>query len=211
MTKQTYFRNPCKTSSIPYWKLIHITIPKNVVVVHNSKFEYNRYTDYIDQKYFRLIHRLKEIKYAMLNDDYYIRTLNLASEIDNLVRMINDSYHDIKVDQAQVLSWTKSPVFDSYLWIGAFEKNGDKMIGSGIAEIDNQMKEGILEWIQILPTHQGKGIGKSIVNELLNRMRNKVKFVTVSGRLDNPSNPMELYKHCCFTGNDIWHVLTKKE
>ena len=71
-------------------------------------------------------------------------------------------------------------------------------------------KEGVLEWIQVSPNYRGKGLGKFIVRELRWRMRDKAEFVTVSGRVDNPSHPDILYKRCGFSNEEIWHVLRKK-
>ena len=45
-----------------------------------------------------------------------------------------------------------------------------------------------------------------IFNELLSRMKDKVKFVTVSGRLNNKTNPLALYKNCGFINKQIWNV-----
>lgn len=49
------------------------------------------------------------------------------------------------------------------------------------------------------------------LNELLWRMKEKVDFVTVSGKSDNKTNPEGLYRSCGFTGNDLWHILKLKE
>lgn len=38
----------------------------------------------------------------------------------------------------------------------------------------------------------------------------KSDFVTVSGKVDNDTKPEFLYRKCGFTGEDIWHILTKK-
>lgn len=38
----------------------------------------------------------------------------------------------------------------------------------GIANFDSELKEGSLEWIQVMPNDRGSGIGQVIVNELLN-------------------------------------------
>ena len=58
--------------------------------------------------------------------------------------------------------------------------------------------------------YRGKGIGKFIVNELLQRMKDKASFVTVSGQVNNSTNPQALYRKCGFEGNDIWHIMHKK-
>ena len=74
---------------------------------------------------------------------------------------------------------------------------------------DSEIKEGILEWIQVSPEYRGVGLGKFIVNELLWRMKDKAEFVTVSGKADNPTNPRNLYIACGFSGEEIWHVMRK--
>ena len=52
----------------------------------------------------------------------------------------------------------------------------------GIAEIDRNVPEGSLEWIQVLPSIKGKGLGKVLVLELLHRLKARADFTTVSGR-----------------------------
>ena len=42
-------------------------------------------------------------------------------------------------------------------------------------------------------------------------MQGIAEFATVSGKVNNPTNPESLYRKCGFTGNDIWHILTLKE
>jgi hypothetical protein len=39
----------------------------------------------------------------------------------------------------------------------------------------------------------------------------KADFVTVSGRVDNRTNPERLYRRCGFEGNDVWCVLTMQD
>jgi len=41
-------------------------------------------------------------------------------------------------------------------------------------------------------------------------MIGKANFVTVSGEVDNSTNPEALYRKCGFIGDDIWHIMTKK-
>ena len=82
-----------------------------------------------------------------------------------------------------------------------------KMAASGVAEFDEVCREGIIEWVQVLPEYRGRGLGKKIVDVLLNRLKSiGASFVTVSGNLDNTSNPLELYRKCGFTGDDIWYI-----
>ena len=41
-------------------------------------------------------------------------------------------------------------------------------------------------------------------------MKGIADFATVSGKVDNETNPEALYRKCGFVGNDVWHILHKK-
>jgi FR47-like protein. len=127
-----------------------------------------------------------------------------------LLVFINCCYkgYDIKADD--VLRWTKYPVFDNDLWVFICEKSSSIPVALGIADFDSDIKEGSLEWIQVLPEKRGMGFGQKIVCELLSRLNKKAKFVTVSGECENPSNPEKLYRKCGFAGNDVWCVSRAK-
>lgn len=207
MLLKEYLENPCRKSSIPYWKTKEINIPSNMKIVHQNNFE-NRYLiDYRDEKYFRLIHYLDDIK-DNSSQGYSIKTAEV-SDIPLIVEIINKSYSDLSVSCEQIISYTKTQVYDKDLWILVYENRTNQIAGCGIADFDCEAKEGILEWIQVLPEYRGKKIGTMIVNELLNRMK-RADFATVSGKTDNHTNPERLYRSCGFVGNDIWHILTLK-
>ena len=91
------------------------------------------------------------------------------------------------------------------------EKATGNFIGCGMADYDSEAKELILEWIQVLPEYRGKKIGQLIVTELLFRMKDIAVFATVSGKVDNETNPEALYRKCGFAGNDLWHILHKNK
>lgn len=127
------------------------------------------------------------------------------------VDIINASYSDLTVTIAQLKSYLNTPVYNPDLWILLKDKRANKFIVGGIADYDKETCELIIEWIQILPDYRKKGYGQIIVNNLLSRMEGIARFATVSGNVDNPTNPEKLYRKCGFTGNDIWHILTKKQ
>ena len=206
--KHAYINNPCGTYSIPYWKQMHIQIQENMKIMHDREFEEGLLLVYNDEKYFRLSHDLKDIP-QVTSDEYRIETATV-DDIPLVQELINRSYQDLSVSCEQLLSYTKSEVYDEKLWIIVSEKLTNKPVACGIAELDKELKEGVLEWIQVLPEYRGKKLGQLLVNELLTRLQGKADFVTVSGKVDNATKPERLYRKCGFTGKDIWHVLTKK-
>lgn len=216
ISKEKYLINPCRLLAIPYWKEKNLTLPDNMKVV-NDKDLINSYElnnsykeEYDEELFFRLIHNLESVNSINLSANFTIGTIDISTQLEDVVDTINNCYTHIGVNLDKVKEWTKSIVFDNNLWVYIKEIQTNKIVALGIAEIDKDVKEGSLEWIQVLPEYHGKGLGQTIVNEILNRMKGKAIFVTVSGEVDNKTNPEALYRKCGFTGDDIWHIMTKK-
>ena len=208
ITLTEYLNNPCGSLSVPYWKAENIVIPPDMKILHDNDFSAEILSDYIDEKYFRLYHNLKEIA-KVITDDFEITTA-VRKDIKAVVRIINGSYTDISVNKELIKSYTKTPVYNENLWVMVKERTTGKFVGCGLADYDSEAKELVLEWIQVLPQYRGKKIGQLIVTELLFRMKGVADFATVSGKVDNATNPEALYRKCGFTGNDVWHILHKK-
>lgn len=66
-----------------------------------------------------------------------------------------------------------------------------------------------MEWIQVLPPFRRRGYGQAVVCELLSRAQGRARFATVSGKVNDPNAPEGLYRKCGFTGNDVWHIITR--
>lgn len=206
-----YLKDPCGTYALPFWKEIKLKLPGNMKVIHEKYFEDSDLMGHSDTTYFRLIHHLENIEAVELKSNYEIKTVEISSEVDDIIYIINNSYDDIKVNKIQVEGWAKESVYDENLWVFILDRLRKKPIALGIADFDHEVKEGSLEWIQVLPDYRGQGVGQVVVNELLIRLREKAAFVTVSGKCDNETKPEKLYRKCGFEGNDIWHVMRVKE
>lgn len=206
--KSDYLENPCGLTSIPYWKYVRVSIPDGMAIVHNKDFNDELYKNYIDEPYFRLYHNLKDINSFDSNEVDVIQCT--PKTIGEFVNLINDSYSDIKVTLQQIEGYCKIPVYYPDLWIFIKDKKTANIVGGGIGDFDQDTGEMILEWIQVLPKYRRRGYGQLIVNYMLAKMVGIARFATVSGKVNNPNKPENLYRKCGFTGNDIWHILTKK-
>ena len=155
--------------------------------------------------YFRLIRRQDETGSRLLvPTGFSIVEVNIQQEHEQVARFIGQCYQDIHPTADTVLGWSRHPTFDPALWIWVFDNAKGVPAGLGIAEIDTEISEGSLEWIQLLPDYRGMGLGKVIVQELLFRLGKRVRFTTVAGEIENKTNPEALYRSCGFIGNDIW-------
>ena len=205
--KEDYLNDPCRASSIPYWKAMTINVPDGMKIVHNAEYNAEVYADYLDEPYFRLRHDLCDLQAQVLPEGCSV----CEASLEEYAAHINSCYDSECVTEAELANYTKRSVYDADLWMAVREEHTGEIVATGIAELDNEMGEGILEWIQVSEAHRGRGLGSYIVNGLLHRMKGKVEFATVSGRCNNPAKPELLYRKCGFIGSDIWHILRKQQ
>ena len=205
ITKEEYLKNPCGVRSIPYWKAKSITIPDGMIILHQYEYDKAQYQHYIDEPYFRLIHDLKGLAKPVLPQGYSLCTASLSEYAAH----ISSCYEGIGITEEELRSYTTRPVYDTALWLAVKDDQTGNIVATGIAELDREIGEGILEWIQVSQDYRRKGLGRYIVSELLWRMKGKAGFATVSGQCNNATNPEGVYRKCGFTGKDVWHILRK--
>ena len=205
ITKVQYLADPCATASIPYWKAKSITVPEGMLILHCAEFDAEKYTEYVDEPYFRLKHDLQGLSAPVLPDGFSI--CNATPEDFEL--HINKCYNGIGVSAEELRRYAERPVCNPALWLAVKADRTGEIVASGIAELDREIGEGVLEWIQVSKEYRGCGMGSFVVLELLWRMKNLAKFATVSGQCENLTNPEALYRRCGFKGNDVWHILRK--
>ena len=160
------------------------------------------------EAYFRLIHKGSPPGYNC-PPGFVLADVDPGVEIQAVAALIRACYSDMQIDMDTVLSWLEHPVYDPTLWVWVMDIKQGTPAGLGIAELDEGVPEASLEWIQVLPSYRGRGLGRVIVAELLRRVSNRVAFTTVSGRVDNATHPERLYRQCGFTGSDVWWLLVR--
>lgn len=205
LTKEQYLADPCRASSLPLWKAKSIVVPEVTNILHQDEYDKAMNQQYTDEPYFRLIHKLKGLTESVPPQGYSLCKATLSEYAAH----INSCYDGIGITQEELGQYTLRPVYDAALWLAVRDDCTGAIVATGVAELDCEIGEGILEWIQVSHGHRGKGLGRYIVSELLLRMKGKAGFATVSGQCNNPTNPERLYRKCGFTGNDVWHILRK--
>ena len=203
LTKESYLKDPCGASSLPFWKSEQIKIPANISIFREEDFDVAACPGH-DEPYFKVISTFSQIPHPTLSDGHILTDV----VIEELVQHINECYAEEGVSVDELKAYTERPVFDPSLWIAIRDRESGRIVASGIGEFDSRIGEGILEWIQVSPDHRRQGLGQIVVCELLNRLSGKADFVTVSGRVNNSSDPFSLYKSCGFGEPVIWHIVT---
>lgn len=163
---------------------------------------------YGEKRFFKLYHDHSDLK-PLKNDNVFTFSTVQNGEAGEVASFINRNYANIRVNKEAVESWFSRQVYEQDLWIWVENPLTGERLGLGIAELDSNIGEGALEWIQVEQLHRGKGIGKMLVFELLDRISKKAKFTTVSGDKDNESSPEQLYRSCGFKGDRVWHIYNR--
>lgn len=201
ITEAEYRLDPCGTLSIPLWKWNRMTIPENMRILHEK--DYGVCPGWQEKRYFRLYHDLRNIQDVFVSE-LEIRTVQ-EQDFEAVLEIIRESYPGIQVDREWLSKLTLTPAYAPELWLIGYV-NGSSA-GCLIADYDPQVREGILEWVQVLPGFRRRGVGKALVCEALRRMQGN--FATVSGAVESETSPEALYRSCGFAGNDVWYILRK--
>lgn len=206
ITKKQYLANPCRQSSIPYWKTKNMMLPEGIIILHHDYFNESKYYQYINEPYFRLFHSLENLSPPQMPEGFVSCDITLKEYADH----INSCYDDIGISESELYRYTMRPMYNAKLWIAVKDKQSGTIVATGIAELDREIDEEVLEWIQVSEEYRRCGLGFYLVSELLWRMRCLASFATVSGQCNNATNPERLYRKCGFIGTDVWHVLRKR-
>ena len=161
------------------------------------------------QAYFRLIHRHKQLVRPILPPGFAVRPVEPQQEAARIAEVIDRCYSYLQPSPATVLAWVDHPTYLQDLWVWLWDTTRAQPAALGIAELDQSIGEGSLEWIQVLPSYRGRGLGAALVALLLQRLAPLASFTTVSGRCDANGGPEGFYRRAGFSGRDVWHVLRR--
>ena len=206
MDKSTYLLDPCGASSLPFWKTNSISIPDDLLILREDDPRLETAAQgYVDTPYFKLIHTMQGLEAPNLPDGFQF----ICPSVKSLSKHIAACYDEERASEAELLRYRSRITFSPDLWLAVIEEKTGDIVASGLAELDTDLREGVLEWVQVSPAYRRRGWGKSIVEELLFRMKNRADFVTVSGKQNDPSCPRALYENCGFSDGIVWNVLRK--
>lgn len=207
MRAKEYLRNPTGASALSFWKTCNFNTPAHIKVLNENEFNPNLLETHTDEVYFKLVHYLENIEKQFKSDKFIF----VKASTEEFVNHINSCYEKERLTVDELEYYKNRSVYDEDLWICLYDNVNHVIATTGIAEFDREIKEGYLDWIQVSEEYRGQGLGKIIVYELLKRLKRKANFVTVSGRVNNKTNPEKLYESCGFENKVLWHILTEKK
>jgi GNAT superfamily N-acetyltransferase len=139
------------------------------------------------------------------SDECFVTQFNFAREGDYgfAAKMLNRCYETDQHSAAELAGWCRLPVFDESLWLWVKSRASKVAVGLGISTYQACIRECNLDWIQVLPEYQGRGLGRLLVSETIRRAISKSDILRVTGMADG------FYRKCGFVGTESWYILTK--
>lgn len=206
-TTAEYLRDPCGAASLSFRKAGAVAVPENMLILRADGFDPSLLAEYADEPYFKLIHRLGGLEKPEPPAGF--RPISAGAEAFS--RHIRECYGGGPAASEPEFARLFSPE-NAALRVALADERTGLIAASGLADLDAEIGEGTLEWIQVSPEYRLMGLGFYVVRELLWRLASaeNARFATVSGRLESESNPLALYEKCGFGDEVIWHILTKK-
>ena len=124
LTRQEYLQNPCRASALPYWKLCAGNLPEGVEVIHEKEAG-KRIGDVSTaiERYFRLFHHLDTLS---IDSHSEIMLQTAWKEVNVFAEIINASYPDLRVSEAQLLQLQAQACFSPEGWVVALDRQSGK-------------------------------------------------------------------------------------
>ncbi len=156
---------------------------------------------------YRLLFRDQPMPEPLLPDGFqFANVVNSPAEIaaitDHLAQGSPESL-------AHVEDWINSPRFTADLWVWVIDETTQQPVGLALGEFDTRINEAAIEWVQVLPDYQRRGLGKALTFEVLRRIGERAVFTSVAGVVEDRDNPGAFFRRCGFSGNDVWWLLSR--
>ena len=129
LTKEEYLMDPCKASSLPFWKAKTFSIPEPIQVIRDDLYK-DGYQN--DCRYFKMLHRLNKIGDTSLPVGFVICDIS----INEYTHHINSCYEEERVEVNELEQYKKRPTYNPKLWIAVKDSTTNEIVATAIGEVD---------------------------------------------------------------------------
>ena len=114
--------------------------------------------------------------------------------------MINQG--DDWLNAENIKRMTKYSAFDKSLCFFVQENVSKELIAVSISEYNEEIKQTDLDWIYVSSDYHGKGAGRFLIEQTIERCKDKSNDICVGGTV-------EFYRKCGFYDYELWVLAAK--
>ena len=184
LSKETYLKNPCRASALPYWKAVRLAVPEDILVLHECAFHAGYLTDYTDEPYFRLYHDLQGLPPAVLPDGLQLFDAAPADYGAHISRC----YTGMSAAAAEVGSYVQHSVYSADLWVAVRDGKAGKLPGPELRNLMRRWGKEFWNGFRFPRNAEGAGSGLTSSRNFctgLQQKRNSPRFPDRSAILPN--------------------------
>ncbi len=124
-------------------------------------------------------------------------------------KLMNEAYPSLPqlMCPEKLQEMTRTDYFFSDGWFFLRDRREAKRVGLAICGYCEELEEGFIDWLEVLPRYRHRGLGASLVREAIRRLCDRARFVTASGSLEAPFVVGDLYTECGFQQARQWTIL----
>ncbi len=160
-------------------------------------------------RYFRANLPTPEAADGSIPPGYAISNFDPERDLEAASRLMNAAYpslHQLMTPE-KLRRMAEAPYHDPRQWFFLVETNSSQPVGFAIVGYCSELREGFIDWIEVLPRLRHRGFGSILTRECIRRLRDRASFITAQGSLDAPFVHGDLYEKCGFERIRQWTIL----
>jgi ribosomal protein S18 acetylase RimI-like enzyme len=160
-------------------------------------------------RYFRAHMPVPQAPPGEMPEGYAFTGFDPERDLEVAARIMNAAYPSLRrlATPEKLKRMTQAPYHDPSGWFFLVEAQGSQPVGLAISSYCSEMREGFIEWIEVIPRLRHRGFGSLLTHECIRRLAVKARFVTTQGSLDAPFVHGGLYRKCGFDRIRQWTIL----
>lgn len=92
---------------------------------------------------------------------------------------------------------TKYSAFDRSLWFFLQDNASRELVAISISQYNEEVRQTDLDWIYVSPDYHGKGVGRFLIEQTIERCKDKSNDICVGGTVG-------FYRKCGFDDHELW-------
>jgi ribosomal protein S18 acetylase RimI-like enzyme len=160
-------------------------------------------------RYFRAHLAVAEAPASSIPSGYAISNFDPDRDLEAASRLMNAAYPSLRqlMTPEKLRRMAEAPHYDPRQWFFLIETSSSQPVGFAIHGYCDELREGFIDWIEVLPRLRHRGFGSLLTHECIRRLADRASFITTQGSLDAPFVHGDLYKKCGFERIRQWTIL----